>query len=496
MSLADTTLTGPAGVCAVAPTPAVKVASSASRVNAVARGGFTDILADDEERGRERFLPVTRFAIIDRLTQPHSWPAGGAGEARRFFRYLDYWRRQQYNVEVLELEQAYEPFNPDSDLLMTRNVSPEERRTLQGRVVAQMQRLLQQANYVRIDPGKVEFILTKNSHYGLDFSVDLKAFEELLIYYRGASTRKDQRRLFRKFLRKQEFEVPVFQRLFVLFKIKPEEQRIREVMAEQKIDRKEAERLVNQLRSLIPASVKSDNIHMKLFKNIPRVDLEMIFPNTRVKFRLFDKIKLGLTAGSGLGLGAFSAAGKIALIFSNPIAAAGALFGLGGIAMRQAFNFMNQRQRYMVVMAQNLYFHSMADNRGVMIKLADRAAEEDVKEEMLLYSVLAKETARRSDLKSVDKAIEQYLFNAFGIQVNFDIEDALERLIADGIVTEAADGTFTTLPPREAALHLDRKWDEFLDKLPDIASHEGVEIERGAPAAPSLAAVASAPPRA
>ena len=63
-----------------------------------------------------------------------------------------------------------------------------------------------------------------------------------------------------------------------------------------------------------------------------------------------------------------------------------ALAGLGGVAVRQASAFINQRNRYMVVMARNLYFHSMADNRGVMTLLADRAAEEDIKEEMLLYA--------------------------------------------------------------------------------------------------------------
>ena len=67
--------------------------------------------------------------------------------------------------------------------------------------------------------------------------------------------------------------------------------------------------------------------------------------------------------------------------------------------MRQATNFINQRNRYMVVMARNLYFHAMADNRGVMTLLADRAAEEDIKEEMLLYSVLAKERINIRDLK-------------------------------------------------------------------------------------------------
>jgi hypothetical protein len=119
----------------------------------------------------------------------------------------------------------------------------------------------------------------------------------------------------------------------------------------------------------------------------------------------------------------------------------------------------------------------MADNRGVMIKLSERGAEEDVKEEILLYSVLAKETAKRSDLKLIDAVIENYLRTTFDIQVDFDLPDALDRLIADGIVREDPDGTLHTLPPTEAARHLDAKWDRFLDDLPDGATQEGLELD-------------------
>jgi len=428
---------------------------------------------------RERFIPVTRFAVMDRLVRPQAWPPGVAAEVRRFFRYLDYWRQQQYNARLLELEQDYETFSPDSDLLITRQFSPAERNAMQRRVVAHIEHLLRQANYTRIDPSQIEMILTQESHYGLDLFVDLNAFEEILIYYRGASTRKDQRRALRKFLRKEEFDVAIFRRLFVLFKLKPEAVRVKEVMRAQKIGRKEAEKIVRRLRGLLPAEVKDQNIYMKLFKNMPRSDLEMIFPNTRVRFRLMDKIKLGVTGSAGLGASAFGAAGKLALAASNPIAAAGAVAGLGGIIFRQCVNFMNQRQRYMVIMAQNLYFHALADNRGVMIKLADRAAEEDVKEEMLLYTVLAKETVGRRDLAAVDEGVERYLRDTFGVSVDFDLEDALGRLMADGIVSEGPDGVLKALPPAEAARHIDRLWDAFLDVLPDI-HEEGVEAV-GAP---------------
>lgn len=429
---------------------------------------------------RERFIPITRFALRDRLTRPQAWPPGQAADADRFFLYLDYWRRQTYNAELHELEQSYEPFSPDSDLLMTRQFTEEERRAMQRRVVDQMQGLLERANYTRIDPSEVEIILTKESHYGLDLHVDLKAFEELLIFYRGAVNRRDQRRSLRKFYRKEEFDVPIFQRLFVLFKLKPVEVRVREVMAEHRVGRAEAERIVKKLRALIPQGVNDDNIYMKLFKNMPRSDIEMIFPNTRVKFRMFDKIKLGVTGGGAFGMGIAGTAGKIAaggLAASNPVALAGAVAGLGGVAVRQAMAFLNQRQKYMVVMAQNLYFHAMADNRGVMIKLGSRAAEEDVKEEMLLYSVLAKEPANRRDLPAIDMAIEQYIMSSFGLNVDFDLDDALDRLIRDGIVTEDADGTLRTMPPREAALHIDAKWDRLLDDLVVKDRNEGVEME-------------------
>jgi hypothetical protein len=429
---------------------------------------------DDDER--ERFIPITLLALLDRLTVPEAWPQGMAAEARRFFRYLDHWRQQQYGVRLLRFEESYEPFSPDSDLLITRTYTDEERVQLRQRAVEDVEYFLRQANYTRIDPTEVDLILTSDSYYGLDLFVDLGAFDELLIYYRGRSTRRDVRRLLRKFLRKEEFEVPIYRRLFVLFKLKPEKERIEEVMRTRKVPRWQAKRMVRNLRKTLAPGVKDNCIYMKLFKNIPRTDLEMIFPNTRVRFRPLDKIKLWVTGSAGLGFGGFTAAGKIALAASNPIAAAGAVAGFAGICFRQAMNFLNQRQRYMVVMAQNLYFHAMADNHGVAIKLANRAAEEDVKEEILLYSVLATEQVNARDLKAVDERLEKYILDTFGVSVNFDLWDALSRLKEEGIVREDASGNLLTLPPAEAARLIDRKWDAFLDELSDDDRAAGREV--------------------
>jgi hypothetical protein len=461
------------------------VADISSTMNGVSRNAAATVpaapaMADPHSEAaaslaREKFLPVTRHALLDRLTQPAMWPNGDAGQARRFMRYLDYWRRHSYAMKLLDLEQVYEPFSPDTDLLHTRTFSADERQAMQQRLVASMSQLLVQGNFTRVDPANFHVILTKDSHYGLDLQVDVAAFEDVLIFYRGATMITERQRDIRKaYLGWREKKVPVFQRLFIMFKLKPFDVRVQEVMREKKVDSKEAEGIVKRLRKLLPGTVSSDYVYIKLFKNMPRSDVEMIFPNTKVKFRLFDKIKFGVTAGSGLGVGAVGTVSKIALA-SNPYTLVMALAGLGGVAVRQASAFINQRNRYMVVMARNLYFHSMADNRGVMTLLADRAAEEDIKEEMLLYSALSRQPFNIRDLKAIDKEIEQYLSQTFGVDVNFDVEDALGRLKQEGIVTERDDGTLQTLPPQEAAARIDKLWDACLDQIPDITD-EGREI--------------------
>jgi hypothetical protein len=183
-------------------------------------------------------------------------------------------------------------------------------------------------------------------------------------------------------------------------------------------------------------------------------------------------------------MGVAGTVGKIALVSTNPMALVGALAGLGGVAMRQASNFIAQRNRYMIVMAQNLYFHAVADNRGVMTLLADRAAEEDVKEEMLLYSALAKAPVNVRELNAVDEAIETYIKDTFDLDVDFDISDALGRLKQDGVVTELPDGTLRALPAHAAASQIDKLWDLCLDQLPDppAAGHE-FDGATGGPAA-------------
>ena len=89
----------------------------------------------------ERFIPLTRYALMDRLTRNYAWPPGQADEARRFFRYLDFWRQQSYAARMLEIEQNYEPFSPDSDLLITRKFNDADLGTMRRNLISQVEQL-------------------------------------------------------------------------------------------------------------------------------------------------------------------------------------------------------------------------------------------------------------------------------------------------------------------------------------------------------------------
>ena len=196
--------------------------------------------------------------------------------------------------------------------------------------------------------------------------------------------------------------------------------------------------------------------------------------DTKIAFKPFDKLKLFVTCGGGTAAGVMGTATKI-LAATNPFTLAFGLLGFSAVVFRQVMNFFNTRNCYMMVLAQNLYFCSLANNRGALTLIADAAEEEDVKEDMLLYAFLAKEHGRGAKLGVVKQRIGSFLSERCGVEVSFDADDALRRLVADGLVKKDGKGTATALGADAAQTHLDRLWDRLLD----VDALDGLTKTRG-----------------
>lgn len=416
----------------------------------------------------DRFIPVPPHDLIARLTAPEVWPSANIDTVRTFFKFLIEWRHLMYSDRQRELLRLYAPFSPDSDTKVTTSLSPQERSSQQRTFIALVRQLLARANYDEIPRSRMEALISERNPYGLALEVDLAEFEELHVFYRGESeTTAPPSWLERYALRKKPVNLRIYQRLFVLLKLKPLDARIQEIMAKEKVDARRAEKIVAKLRKHLPASIDGDFIYLKLFKFIPRADLEMLFPNTRVRMRQIDKLKLGVTAGGGSAAGIVTTVAKLSTVaaLTNPVTVGMAMIGLGGIVFRQVSSVFATRTTYMAQLSKNLYFNNLANNHSVMAALSERGEEEDIKEEVLLYTLLARSAMNRSDLGDAKLAIEDYLQSEFRVKVNFDIMDALERLIETGVVFETADGRLVALQPDEGCRHLDGLWDKHLDAI-------------------------------
>ncbi|MEM0907461.1 MAG: DUF3754 domain-containing protein, partial [Pseudomonadota bacterium] len=124
----------------------------------------------------------------------------------------------------------------------------------------------------------------------------------------------------------------------------------------------------------------------------------------------------------------------------------GAFIGFVALLARQISNFFNQRTRYMMELAQKLFFHNLANNRAALTLLLDRAEEEDVKEDLVTIYLHAGETIPHAELPSRKARIDQMLYDRYGLGVDFDLNDAVKRLTKEGVITDNGEAlTFATL---------------------------------------------------
>ncbi len=383
-----------------------------------------------------RFIPLTRAQVITALAADPL----GRGDADTFASValrLQKHRAHVYRALGEEMRTAYLPFSPDADTLPDPGVTPEVRAAYERRLSALTQHLLDRANYQRLTNDEITAILSAQSPYSLRIAVDLAEYDDLQIYTRDTyRTTSTLRRPDLLWLVKETHEVIIWRRLFVLLKLKSAEARAAELAEAETISHKKALRQVRRRRRALPTDTTANAIYIKVFKDMPQYDLQILFPLRTVQFRPFDKLKFLATAGGGTAFGVFTTTGKI-LAASNPLAAGGALIGFVALVARQVSNFFNQRTRYMMELAQKLFFHNLASNRAALSLLLDLGEDEDVKEDLLTLYLFAGTEFGAEEVTARKAEIDRLVATRTGARIDFELSDALARLEADGIVSRA-----------------------------------------------------------
>jgi hypothetical protein len=199
-------------------------------------------------------------------------------------------------------------------------------------------------------------------------------------------------------------------------------------------------------------------IQLRLFKNIPVDGLEMLLPHTKIRMRIKDKLILGGSSGMAFGSAAFKIWVKITLFTQHLlgltlIALAGVFFG-GKTFLR----YRKIRETYFGDIVRELYHQSLANNDGVLRVLADVAEEEAFEKAVLLYCFAWQTKGEEPFPDDLKQQIEQYFSDVFSVDVDFDIDDAAQRLRRLRLLKHP--DSLRVFPPEETVAILDGQWDD------------------------------------
>ena len=409
-----------------------------------------------------RFIPFRKNDLIDMGLHKGPLPAAHAAELRELGRILEALLHFEYHQLLEKLKDAYAPFNPDAD---TRRLHPLDDTALQRHqadFIREMTTLLNAANFEKITPDDLAAALKETSLFKIRLSVDFNDFEEVLFFRRGESTRQETLVTWGGW-RRRPITFTNYERVVVYIKFKPQayfdERRRRDL------------------------PYKPGATLIKLFRNVPKADLEMLFPNSEVRMQTIDKLIIGVPAAVSGAVILVTKLGASLVLLASLLAFWGGLretpvevnqqhlvalgLGLGtlaGFLFKQISKFKNRKIRFMKALAENLYFKNLDNNAGVFHHLIDTAEEEEFKEAILAYIFLAA-APRGLTRPALDQAVEDWLASGWDCRIDFEVDDALDKLARWGLLHREGE-RLQVLPPADAKAQLDRIWDTYFEYPP------------------------------
>ena len=406
--------------------------------------------------GGERFIPLRRKDVVALCLARIKASGGDAEHFAHAARLLEALFHHEFHADLESLKDLYAPFNPDLDARLLSPTDSGGAGTRRADLTDALERVLERANYERITDADLRAAFDEESLFRIRLHVDFDDFEQVLFYRRGETPRRETLPLLFG-LRKREIEFASYDRvvIFVAFR-----------------DAAWFEARGRDELPFLPGATL-----LKMFRNVPRADQEMLFPNTKVRMKTIDKLMIGVpAAASGVVLLVTKLGPTLLLVGSllafwlgvhdrevrldqaALLALAAGLGTLGGFLFKQFSSFKNRKIKFMKTLADSLYFRNLDNNAGVFHRLVDAAEEEECKEAVLAWTFLLTHEGALT-AAALDAAIETYIAEQIDGPVDFEIDDALAKLERFGIVTRREDGTLTALEPAAAARRLDEIWD-------------------------------------
>ena len=407
----------------------------------------------------QRFIAVRRREVVDQLADHPDLPSSDCASFRPLANLLAAVFHHDFRTRLEDLKDAYTPFDPDPDTRSLRTWDDQDRADARRRLYDGLRELLEDGNFEQVTDADLDEAFEEESLVELRLEVDESVIEEVLFFRRGETVREEQVSSWWG-LRHRDVVFTNYEKVLMLVTFR---------------DADDIEDLDDpEDRSFEPGSTV-----MKLFQDVPRADLEMLFPNVQPRMRRVDKLMIGVPAViSGviiLVTKALATLGLLVLLLgfvlglrdqpveidqATLVTLGAGLGSLGGYLVRQVTKYRNRKLEFTKALADHLYFRNLDNDMGVVHHLVDDAEEEEVKEALLAWTLL-RAAGQPLTAEELDDHVEGWLADTCGLDLDFEVDDGLAKLRTLRLVEDAEGGRLQAVGAEEAMRRLDERWDAY-----------------------------------
>jgi hypothetical protein len=388
----------------------------------------------------DHFIPLARGELTDLLCTDKTVPQEERHQFRRLAEMVAAVFHLEYNRRLSELKTAYAPFDPDTDNVSLLPLSAEQRQARLNDLYCDFAWLLERANFQHLSRDEIEPAVAHASAWGIRMDVDFSAFEHIAIFARGDTFQKRTRRPWYRPFQTQEAEVPIYRRLVIILKLR-------------------------QHPRLGP-NVDTQNVYLKVFKDIPKLDVMMMLPGARVQLNVVDRGKIGMPLLGGLALAAWNVLQDLAWTIERFLSSPNAMWALAaggvGYGYRSYYGYRQTKQRYHLTLTQSLYFQNLDSNAGVLTRLLDEAEEQECRAAVLAYFCLWRYAGEQGwTAGDLDNSMELYLDRYAELPYTCQNGQALAQLQKLRLAEPAAEGRYRVVPLERAVAALQETWNSY-----------------------------------
>lgn len=268
---------------------------------------------------------------------------------------MEAWVAFDAATQVAHLARLYHGFDPEQTTNDSHILPPAEQLDLLFETALPF---FECAGFVRLSWVDLHEASQISTPHGINLHVDPSRYQAMLVLGRGKGERTRHHRPWWNFWRKSEYTFEVHSRVILMVKPNPDR------FPDKDLD--------------------TDSVFLRLFRDVPVKDLEMILPGGRVRITLLDRALIYYPVIAGLGLllyqlrphlmtSAFFAVGVFAL-FKWTVAMA-----LGGWSWRSYTAYRGKLERYGLKLSKNLYLQTLDSDLGVFTRLGADIAEAERK---------------------------------------------------------------------------------------------------------------------